>query len=795
MASPIGSVYISLGADTAEFDRGMKSAQATVKAFGRDTASASTAAERNIKGMAAAVRELTAAEGRMGGGASMQRGQDVAAYGAELDRLRAKFNPVFAASKAYEASLDELSMAHRVGAISAQEYEAALEGLNRRYQGVAVGAQAAEGSMNRATSAVRQANANARNLSFQLIDIGQSIPLAFQSPLYALQNLGFQIAQIGQIYMGNGGMRQALTDMVGQLTVFARYVGPAAIGVGALSAAFAGMASEINETSDVTVTFGDTALASFQVIRDAIERTLMPVVEDIAPAFASVWDAVQRGAIATGNALVNAMRIAAEGIAAAIRAIPSAFATAWNQAKAIVLGTIADMAGAMDRFIYSAITGLNEAFGTAFKVPDTMAKAYGSINGMANDALEAGTSAAAETVAAWEGFQAKAAEIAASNPLGKFFDAVSGQAQTNARSRLAGGPGGGGGGSGGASNEATRQREAERREIEKLIQELEREEEARRELHADMMGYGQDFIAEQQMEAQAVGLTREAANRLRYEFDFLAEAQREGIELTAEQRARYSELAAGMAATEAETERLQDAFDLTRDTVGGFFHDFRRNLQNGEGLWKSFADAATRAIDRVTDRLMDQLLDAIFEVNSAASGGGGGGWLGKLLGIAVGAAGSYFSGGFTGGTGATGTGFFSGALSGGGGGSLSFQAANGAAFNRGNITPFARGGIVSSPTLFPMARGAGLMGEAGPEAVMPLTRRGGRLGVDASGMGMNITIVHEDRVGVKMRTEQRETPHGPEIRTIIDRATAANVAQGGSRTRQALGSIGQTKVR
>lgn len=57
--------------------------------------------------------------------------------------------------------------------------------------------------------------------------------------------------------------------------------------------------------------------------------------------------------------------------------------------------------------------------------------------------------------------------------------------------------------------------------------------------------------------------------------------------------------------------------------------------------------------------------------------------------------------------------------------------ADGAAFNGGVVVPFATGGVVSGPTLFPMAGGrTGVMGEAGPEAIMPL-RRGadGRLGV------------------------------------------------------------------
>lgn len=52
-------------------------------------------------------------------------------------------------------------------------------------------------------------------------------------------------------------------------------------------------------------------------------------------------------------------------------------------------------------------------------------------------------------------------------------------------------------------------------------------------------------------------------------------------------------------------------------------------------------------------------------------------------------------------------------------------------FRSGRIMKFARGGIVSRPTLFNM----GLMGEAGPEAIMPLARKNGVLGVRAIGGG------------------------------------------------------------
>lgn len=66
--------------------------------------------------------------------------------------------------------------------------------------------------------------------------------------------------------------------------------------------------------------------------------------------------------------------------------------------------------------------------------------------------------------------------------------------------------------------------------------------------------------------------------------------------------------------------------------------------------------------------------------------------------------------------------------------------AMGGAFDQGNVIPFARGTVVDQPTFFPMTDGrTGLMGEAGPEAIMPLTRTAsGALGVRAEmpAMGM-----------------------------------------------------------
>ncbi len=73
-------------------------------------------------------------------------------------------------------------------------------------------------------------------------------------------------------------------------------------------------------------------------------------------------------------------------------------------------------------------------------------------------------------------------------------------------------------------------------------------------------------------------------------------------------------------------------------------------------------------------------------------------------------------------------------------GMMPFQA--GGSFSQGRVMPFAKGGVVSQPTSFPMRNGRGLMGEAGPEAIMPLARGAdGRLGVQAAGARRAVTVV------------------------------------------------------
>jgi lambda family phage tail tape measure protein len=66
--------------------------------------------------------------------------------------------------------------------------------------------------------------------------------------------------------------------------------------------------------------------------------------------------------------------------------------------------------------------------------------------------------------------------------------------------------------------------------------------------------------------------------------------------------------------------------------------------------------------------------------------------------------------------------------------------AKGNVFTSQGLSAFS-GRVVSSPTVFPFANGIGLMGEAGPEAILPLKRgRDGKLGITSSNGGSMQTV-------------------------------------------------------
>ena len=91
------------------------------------------------------------------------------------------------------------------------------------------------------------------------------------------------------------------------------------------------------------------------------------------------------------------------------------------------------------------------------------------------------------------------------------------------------------------------------------------------------------------------------------------------------------------------------------------------------------------------------------------------------------------------------------------------------------IVPYAKGGLIDRPTIFPLATGAALAGEAGVEAIMPLRRgKDGKLGVEATGGGTTNVVVNVDASGSSVEGDEQQ---GRELGRLISAAVQSEILQ------------------
>lgn len=174
--------------------------------------------------------------------------------------------------------------------------------------------------------------------------------------------------------------------------------------------------------------------------------------------------------------------------------------------------------------------------------------------------------------------------------------------------------------------------------------------------------------------------------------------------------------------TDEISEFWKKAAENMQDAMSGFFFDIM------QGELSDLAGNFKKTIDRmVSDLLASQLLN--FLKDTATSGGFG----------------SFIGGLFN---------------------------ANGNAFNQQGVMAFANGGIVNSATPFTFGKGRlGVMGEAGPEAILPLERgANGKLGVQGGG---NVTVYNNFTIsGPTDRRSQQQI--SAEVGSAVDRALRRN---------------------
>jgi lambda family phage tail tape measure protein len=118
-----------------------------------------------------------------------------------------------------------------------------------------------------------------------------------------------------------------------------------------------------------------------------------------------------------------------------------------------------------------------------------------------------------------------------------------------------------------------------------------------------------------------------------------------------------------------------------------------------------------------------------------------------------------------------------------------FGSAQGSAWDQG-VMKYAMGGIVTQPTLFKFAQGTGMMGEAGPEAIMPLRRDGaGNLGVINGNGGGKVDVVVNNYSNQQATTKESMDAKGNrKIEVIVGDMVADQLSKTGSSAQQSLSS-------
>ncbi|MDT7305616.1 phage tail tape measure protein [Citrobacter freundii] len=204
--------------------------------------------------------------------------------------------------------------------------------------------------------------------------------------------------------------------------------------------------------------------------------------------------------------------------------------------------------------------------------------------------------------------------------------------------------------------------------------------------------------------------------------------------------------------------------DGVKTTLDSAFGNVTSMLEGNKVSWKSWGISVLQIIEKVALQMA-----AVSAMGGASSGSG-------IFGSLIGSVGSFFGGG-AGASASTGTAVSS------YGSNFQFNA-KGGIYDSPSLSAFSNG-IVRNPTMFAFAKGgAGIMGEAGPEAIMPLTRApDGSLGVRAVGGGGGQSVSSAPQVYITIdgngNTQTQASPgleqFGAEVGEFVDRRYKQNV--------------------
>jgi hypothetical protein len=276
----------------------------------------------------------------------------------------------------------------------------------------------------------RLAGHHMQNLAFQANDIAVSLA-GGQKPMTVFMQQGSQIAQIMmQAGVGVGG----LVRQVGAMGIAFLAANPlllaAAAAAGAIAAGIGLMTEEINKSSKVQVTWTDTLLGSFDVIKTALADEITANFKAMGLDIGEVWEAVKRYTKSAINFMIAVTTAVPRMIMASYDKIPAAFGDAFYSAANVAIEALNRLARMSAAPLNLIIAGFNKAFGT--QIPEIV---IGGLEKIANPYAGAMSALGSAAAKSFVGSFTK-------DYIGDFADAVSTAAQNRARLRQAAEKGG-----------------------------------------------------------------------------------------------------------------------------------------------------------------------------------------------------------------------------------------------------------------------------------------------------------------------------------------------------------------
>lgn len=280
--------------------------------------------------------------------------------------------------------MTERRVSVRLVAVGGSQVKAELEEIGRTgeasFSRVEAAADRTSANLARMSGASGNAAFRTQQLAFQLNDIGVSLA-AGQNPLTVFIQQGSQIAQVYGAQ--GGGVGAVLADLAGLVRTVAVRFGPLLAVLGLAAAGVSEMQERISEATGVAVTFGDTALAIWQVVRDGLWTLVKPAVDAIGPWFGAAWDRVVETTVTALDLVINGVRVA-------VAAVQAVWEGGWRSVYGRLLITIDDMIVGIVGFGDRVVAVFQGAYDGAVAIWGSLPGAIGDFAYQAANSLIAG---------------------------------------------------------------------------------------------------------------------------------------------------------------------------------------------------------------------------------------------------------------------------------------------------------------------------------------------------------------------------------------------------------------------